>query len=108
MTLKASRTIANVAAVIVEAYAIVKAWICLTFVDVLFTIDTLVASPVASTGIIIDPIDADATVLAWVRDALVNISFTIFPSPTNFTFTFVLVICQRYANAIISTWILFT
>lgn len=93
LTLEARRTMAYVGTVIIIAYTVVQARVRLTLIDVHVAIDALVAGPVASASIIIDPIDADATVLARIRSAFVNISFTVLPGPASLTLALVLVIC---------------
>lgn len=93
LTLEACRTVADIGAVIIITYAIIQARIRLTFVDVYVTVETLIASSITSACIIIDPVDADATILARIRSAFIDISFTLLPSPTRLTLALILAVC---------------
>ena len=43
LTLKACRTVADIGTIIIITYAVIQAWIRLTFVDVYITVETLIA-----------------------------------------------------------------
>lgn len=83
---------ADIAAVIIIACTAIQARIRLTLIDVYVTIDALIAGTVTSACIIIEPIDADAAVLAWIRNAFVDINFAVLSSPTSLTLALVLAV----------------
>lgn len=62
--------------------------------------------PIASTGVIVDPINADTTVLTRIRGAFVDIRFAILSGPSGLAFASVFVVGQRQANAVVPARIL--